>query len=123
MYISTHLFPRFNHAANYRGNRVDKGPIFPDHDMEITFDTDIPLKEMEQINHLRGLISQTLSSQEIHRLTRSNADAAAMQVRGRDAGFHFSDSWPDRGRIPVELGEIPYVRRFDHQPSPPSCLS
>ena len=66
---------------------MEEGPIFPDHDMELTFDTEIRLDDVKNINNMRSLISSMLDSDEQHRLTRSLEDARRMQSNIRSRLF------------------------------------
>ena len=72
--------PRFNHAVEQRDISIEEGPIFPDHDMEMTFDAEIAVKDVMGINRLRAIISKMLEGGGQNRLGRSLEDTVKMQA-------------------------------------------
>ena len=55
--------------------------------MEITFDTELLMEDIKDVNHLRVVISRMLDAGEQHRLTRTNDDTSKMQKYARKMLF------------------------------------
>ena len=83
--------PSFNKAVKYRDVKIDQGPVFPDHDMEMTFDTEITTKDVMTINNLRGQISAMMMGGDGDRLTRTKDVTDGMQRMIRKRLFDILD--------------------------------
>ena len=85
------ISPSFNKAVKYHDIKIEQGPVFPDHDMEMTFDTEITTKDVMNINNLRGQISTVMMGGDAERLTRTKHDTAGLQIKNRKRLFDILD--------------------------------